>query len=240
MIDKNKIDRHIIVKKNKEVTQIERVQYTNITEEEVIFNALGFSLYEILKPKNIIFEGWRDKKLFEIFLDSKYGLKVLSKKERNNIGLLHAIGVKDINRIVEICENHNRDYVIITDADNPALEKKKEFHRKEKWITYKDIDNCIEITTEDFIAKNIINKCLQKALKNFNYAGDLTIPEETNSNFIKLIEGKIKDIFVSHIDNKKLLNEIKDLIFESSSPDNLNENYTKVAREIIRKLKNGI
>ncbi len=142
MIDKNQIDRHILVKKKKEVTEIERVEYTNITEEEVIYNALGFSVYELLKPKNIIFEGWRDKKLFETFLKSKAGSIVIGKKEQPMIGLLHAVGVKDIPRLASICENYNREYIVISDSDKPAIEKQRYFHRKEKWLTYKDIEGC--------------------------------------------------------------------------------------------------
>jgi len=81
MIDKEIIDRHLIVEKEKEITKITRVDISNISDEEVVYKALGYSLYDLLKPKNIIFEGWRDKKCFEIFVKSSKGKKVFTKRK---------------------------------------------------------------------------------------------------------------------------------------------------------------
>lgn len=236
MIDKNQIDRHIIVKKNKEVTSIERVEHSNITEEEVIFNALGYSIYELMKPKNIIFEGWRDKKVFETFMKSKGGLQILGKKEQAQIGLLHAVGVKDIPRIASICENYNRDYIIISDSDKPALEKQKDFHRKEKWLTYKDFQGVTAVTTEDFVSKAVINKAVKQVLKDFVIEGDLNIPEEIGEGYIQFVESKIKSIFATQVDQKKLLNNIKDQICESIKADDLVSAYAATMQIMVEKL----
>lgn len=62
MIDKNNISRHLIVDKKNERTTLTQVDESNFVDEEVIFNALGFSVFETLKNSNIIFEGWKDKK----------------------------------------------------------------------------------------------------------------------------------------------------------------------------------
>lgn len=238
MIDKNQIARHILVKKNKEITNIERVEHTNITEEEVIFNALGYSVYELLKPKNIIFEGWRDKMLFELFLKSKNGSKVLGKKEQLQVGLLHAVGVKDIPRIASICENYNREYVIISDSDKPALEKQRDFHRKERWLTYKDIQSGVTaVTTEDFVSKSVINKAVKHILKDFVIEGDISIPDALSEGYIHFIESKIKNIFATQVDHKKLLNDIKDHIFESVKADDLVSAYAVAMQTVVEKLQ---
>jgi hypothetical protein len=75
MIDSKVINRHLIVEKKNEVTEIREVDVSNMVDEEVIFNALGYSTFENLKLKNIVFEGWRDKKLFQFAIEhlpSKY------------------------------------------------------------------------------------------------------------------------------------------------------------------------
>ena len=101
MIDREKTERHYIVNKKDEVTTIDQVNESNITDEEVIYNALGYSVFENLKLRNIIFEGWKDKKLFEIAIgkipSALNNLKILTE-----IGLCHAKGVKDITRVVNI------------------------------------------------------------------------------------------------------------------------------------------
>jgi len=237
MIDKNQVDRHILVKKKKEVTEIERIEHSNITEEEVIYNALGFSVYELLKPKNIIFEGWRDKKIFETLIKSKVGSQVMSKKDHGQIGLLHAVGVKDIPRLASICDNHNREYIIISDSDKIALEKQRDFHKAEKWLSYKDITEFPIITTEDFVSKSLINKIIKQVFKDYIIEGEISIPESCNSGYISFIENRIKDIFASQVDHKKILSDIKDKICESAKLEDLNEAYFRAMKIVVDKLR---
>ena len=236
MIDKEQIDRHILVKKEKEVTKIERVESSNIMDEEVVYKALGFSVFELLKPKNIIFEGWRDKRTFEMFIKSRRGLTIITKKDMQNIGLLHAVGVKDIARLANLCQNFGREYIIITDCDKPALEKQKDFKPKEKWMTYKDIQNVQAITTEDFISKTLINKQVKQVLKNYKTDDEIQILEDDKNGYMQIIEAKIKGILSSQFEPKKVLNDIKDLICENTKADELNEEYSTVVKEIATKI----
>lgn len=238
MIDKEKVDRHIIVKKREEVTTLEEVGYSNILDEEVVFKALGYSVYELLKPKNIIFEGWRDKKIFEIFIKSKRGNKLIGKKEMVNVGLLHAAGVKDVERIANLCENLGREYIIVTDCDNPALEKQKAFSTREKWITYKDISNVKAITTEDFVNKKVINKAIRKVLQDFKVEGDVEVGQSEDSKYISTIEGMLKKIFSSQVEPKKILNNIKDAICENTKSDDMDSSYENVVKIIADRLIN--
>jgi hypothetical protein len=59
MIDSNKIDRHYIVKKADENTVLHEANKSNFQDEEVLFKALGFSSFELLKSCNLLFEGWK-------------------------------------------------------------------------------------------------------------------------------------------------------------------------------------
>ena len=57
MIDRGNIDRHIIVKKENEITTVQRPSNSNFFSEEVLYNALTYSMFSVLKERNFILEG---------------------------------------------------------------------------------------------------------------------------------------------------------------------------------------
>lgn len=236
MIDKEQIDRHLIVTKKKEVTYIQNIESSNITEEEVVFKALGYSLFEMLRPKNIIFEGWRDKRVFELFTKAKGSLSVEAKKLLNGVGQLHSLGVKDVPRIANMCENLNRDYVIISDSDKPALERQKCHDGKGKWLTYRDISGVTALTTEDFVAKKNINKAIRDTFRVYKIDDTVTIEEGLESGYIAIIERHLKTITKLPIDAKKLMNDLKDHVVENLKSDDLIVSYKLVVEHIQRVL----
>ena len=219
MIDKEEIGRHILVKKEKEITSYKHVETSNITEEEVIYNALNYSLFEMLKPINIIFEGWRDKSLFERYLKSTKGRKY--KKKLSNIGFLHANGVKDIDRIATLCENFNRKYLIISDADKPALEKKKLFDGQGAWFTFLEIDGVDAITPEDFVSTKKINKELKIVSRKYNINPSLTVSTDTISDKLASISHEFK----GKDEKRTFFNDLKSAISESVKPADLDSSY---------------
>ena len=98
MIDQSELKRHYIVKKKNEITSVEIAEESNIRDEEVLYNALGYSVFSILEERNLIFEGWRDKRLFETALkNAGYNLQ----QKYNDVGTCHAKGVSTIGRISE-------------------------------------------------------------------------------------------------------------------------------------------
>jgi AAA15 family ATPase/GTPase len=109
MIDKDRIDRHLIVKKEREETNIISEYSSDMLDEEVIYRALGYSLFEILKSKNIIFEGWSDKFTFQVWLNSRRAEKQ-TKDQWKSLGLLHALGAKDVQRVASHLEDFDREY----------------------------------------------------------------------------------------------------------------------------------
>ena len=115
MIDRELLRRHLIVEKHDEITVVSEVDESNITDEEVIYNALGYSIFENLKKYNIIFEGWRDKRLCQVALKSVPSEHKTLKARFSNVGFCHARGVKDVTRITPLLELAGRDWVIISD-----------------------------------------------------------------------------------------------------------------------------
>ena len=87
MIDSGHINRHYIVKKEDEITNIALAEDSNVADEEVLYNALGHSVFSILKEENLIFEGWRDKHLFRVALENS---NAVLKRKYENVGVCHA------------------------------------------------------------------------------------------------------------------------------------------------------
>jgi AAA15 family ATPase/GTPase len=157
MIDSGDIARHYIVKKKEEITSIESAGDSNIADEEVLYNALGHSIFAILNEKNIIFEGWNDKYLFRIALD---GASAALKKKFKDVGVCHAKGVKTIKTITPMIELANRKCLVISDSDQAAKDQQKIFHQEKiygEWKNYQEIDSGTEaITGEDFLKNDFI------------------------------------------------------------------------------------
>ena len=229
MIDSNNIDRHYIVRKDKEKTSIESAGNSDIVDEEVIYNALGHSVFAILKEQNIIFEGWNDKKLFQVFLEKA---PANLKKKYKEISYIYAKGAKNIKTISSIIDLAHRKCLIISDSDNPATEQKKLFEKNRgygSWKNYQEINNNIEaITGEDFINNEFILRQIKDAVS------CKTFPVLPNK------KGKIDAIQKWLIDNgmtieqaKQKVKEIKNLIFENMVYKDIEDDYKKLVESII-------
>ncbi|WP_108468975.1 AAA family ATPase [Polynucleobacter difficilis] len=167
MIDKSCLERQLIVKKKDEVTEAIDVNTSNFSDEEVIYNALGYSIFEGLSEKNILFEGWKDKKLFQVALGGKpperhSNIKSLFK----TLGVAHLQGASDARRVAPLLELANRKYLIVSDADDRAKSEQASFNGIGKWKRWDEISPLHKIITgEDFIKNDFVLKCLRLALK---------------------------------------------------------------------------
>ncbi len=237
MIDKNLVQRHLIVDRNKEVTKVSRANSSNIKDEEVIFKALGYSLFELLKPVNILFEGWRDKHLLETFLRSARGKVLLKGLDSDNLGFLHAAGVKDIERIAITCENFGRKYVVISDSDNPAKERQKVFKGQGEWVCYTDIDGVTSETTEDFMDTKIINRCVKHALTQFELNLEVHISNACSTGKLEGVASILRKNKLDKDTIKQVLNAAKDKLSHTAKATNLNESYDIMVAHLVKKVK---
>jgi len=232
MIDRKNLRRHYIVKKKNEITNIEEATKSNIFTEEVLYNALGISVFEILKEKNILFEGWRDYKLFETALQSQK-ISLETKRFFKEIGKAYAQGVPDICRITPILQLADRKVLIITDSDQPAKEQEKKFkenHGWGKWVKYDEIIKGI-ITEEDFIK----NKKLIETLKKLGiFAKDL---ELTNNNKIETIKRFLHKKGYNAEEIKEILENLKRTLFEEVSEKDIEESYFEFLNQLRKKLE---
>jgi predicted ATP-dependent endonuclease of OLD family len=230
MIDESKVSRHFIVTKEKEKTMIKQATDSNYQESEVLFNALGYSIFKILKDMNFIFEGFKDKILFNkaIHTVKKHQLKL------KNVGIGYIRGVKEAKHIDSIMQLAERNYYILSDSDNIAKQLKDEYKKENtvgKWFMYSDIlndENIIAVTSEDFINKTAFEKPISEIAKKYNVE-KLNIDELDSPIGGKLyrIDNWIAQFEKNKENRKKEIESLKDYVFENLKSTHILTSYYK-------------
>ncbi len=223
MIDSECVGRHIVVQKKDDITSLKNYDSISpFSDDELLRNAIGTSVFECLKENNIIFEGWLDKQLFEFFL-KLYPSKA---KKFQNVGRVFLSGISSVETLVQILILANKKFVIVADSDQTSNSKKIDFSEKydeysDSWISYSDVLAKVE-TMEDFLSTNYIESKLKA--KNSAFSFNSTI------SAIKNIESIIKDKAEKQAFKKELIVEMKktDLISD----------YSKLIDQILLKMSN--
>ena len=151
MVDRGNIGRHLIVKKDNEITTATPVNDTNIVDEEVIYNALGWSVFESLRQFNVLLEGWRDHRLFKVAVSKIPSAFKRSLKSLEDAGACFAKGCKDIRNVAPLLELANRECVILTDSDNAAKQNQRDYQGWGVWYCYDDLHQPAPLTAEDYV-----------------------------------------------------------------------------------------
>ncbi len=223
MIDSNCIDRHLIIEKNDDVTIIKKHdENAPFRDDELLRRAIGTTIFETIKPKNIIFEGWLDKELF-----NKYCNYHNMTKDFKETGIIYLQGIFKVDALVQLLISVNKKFVIVTDSDKASNNKRKDFENNyleyvSAWLSYSDAVQGI-ITMEDFISTELIEKCLQKECNTFLYNDSKTAIEN--------IDDVIKD------DKEKKQRIKKDIIKELKKKD-INDTYHTFINELKNKIEN--
>lgn len=227
MIDSDYIPRHIIVKKNNEITSIEDANESNLVEEEVLFNALGWSIYQSLPKKNIIFEGWTDKKLFKTALDNLPHDKEKIKNNFQEIGLCHGTGAPSIKSFTPILELAKRKCLIISDNDPVAKQKQKEYEAQKGygiWKRYDQINSKVQsITAEDFLVEDTIKTIISKIKE--KYPALNNEPDVKNNDRISAIKKWLKENVIDKDTEKEIIKQFKELLFENLDSQSIDKIY---------------
>lgn len=232
MIDNHNIPRHIIVKKSNEITHIETAKEGNINKEEVIYQALNLTLYEILKETNVIFEGWRDRKLIEAFMRRNSSLSRFYKK----IGIGHAYGASSFKNYIPMLELAGRKTYIISDNDNNALKEKEEYEKlkyKTPWYSYPDITpKRNEVTGEDFLKKDYIVKKANKLFEDENLSLSLSEDSLPDKNILNHIKEKIETL-MSEEQAISLTHKLKESLFDKDlTASKIRDTYSELLEEL--------
>ncbi|QKF93097.1 ATP-dependent endonuclease [Campylobacter sp. CCUG 57310] len=216
MIDNDCIDRHLVIERKDDVSNIIPQDKSPYKEDELLKRAIGTHLFESIRPKNIIFEGYTDYKVFK---------KNCKQKDFENCGLVYMNGIKDADCISRIMMLTGKKFIIVSDSDKASKDKKKEFiigspDLKENWIEYDIIQGNIK-TLEDFYKDEYINKVLKKeGFSNYEHNSELSVIENINRlNLSREAKHKIKNKMSNEITKKDLKEEyfnfiakIKDIV----------------------------
>lgn len=226
MIDVEDINRHYIITKRNEVTSIEPAKDSNIADEEILYNALGYSVFSALKAKNLIFEGWKDKTLFKIALQK---MPPSVKAAFKDVGMCHANGAKHIRTITPMMEIADRRCLIVSDSDAPSKEQKKQFCSTRgygEWNTYQDLlPNLKAMTGEDFIKNSHVISSFQSAIEAFELPKISATDLPMESGKLKFLEEWLKRNGVDNEPSKDILRATKDIIFETLTPALIEDTY---------------
>ncbi|MDR1346387.1 MAG: AAA family ATPase [Bacteroidales bacterium] len=223
MIDANCIDRHLIVEKKNDITiankQDKNAQFSN---NELLLRAIGTSIFEIIQEKNIIFEGWLDKELFQKYCD-------FHKKTSDfiNIGIVYLGGISGVETLVQLLILANKKFIIVADSDKPSKDKRKEFEKNYKefapnWLSYADVVNNVS-TMEDFVTSEHITNCVKDKAIDFIY--------NNSKNAIENIEAASKN-------NKELKQSIKNRVVENLTLKDIKPEYGTFIIRLKEKLDN--
>jgi len=235
MFDRENIRRHYIVEKENEITTVKEANEQNYRDEEVIYKALGASVYEILDEKNILFEGWTDKRLFETAIERDKNTQNFFKK----IGISHVGGVKNegIQGISSILEFAKRKLLIISDADDVARERQKKFIQDKRWGIWKRYNELlldmrkIE-TSEDFIKKDVLKRNLCYVLKKLNINFRENEIEFPDFGRLRYIKGLLSRQGINEESQKRIIKELKDATFKNLKISDIEEGYFKVVEKL--------
>lgn len=230
MIDKSNIGRHYMVKKSDEVTTLTISDQSNFSDEEVLFQALGYSVFCNIKEKNILFEGYWDNYVFNLFKDERF----------NQIGNIYMGGVKNAQSVSKTVELQEKHYHIISDSDKPAKTSKKEFKKvcEGKWTEYGEIVEDIH-TLEDFVVNARIKNALSKVIKLTSYESlknlDVSFVDSLTTKKLDKITSKCLQLNQS-IDTKDFQSKLKEKIFKSIKKEDIDSSYENILNFILTEI----
>jgi len=168
MIDRSLIDRHILVEKKEDKTSLSRDLGCRFTEDEVLLQAIGTSSFESIKPKNLVFEGWVDYRIFNVSLkSSKANHKSLIQFFRD-FGSCYSHGANSIKNLTPLLVLAQKEFVIFTDSDHGSREAKVSFAKTDhfegkRWFTFEDLGGLKDQTIEDYIKADFLREALRSA-----------------------------------------------------------------------------
>lgn len=161
MIDNDCIERHLVIERKDDVSQIIPQEKSPYQEDELLKRAIGSHLFETIRSKNIIFEGFMDYKVFKMCHKDK---------DFQDCGLIYMGGIKEVFCIATMMMLTGKKFIIVSDSDDMSRNKKRDFQDSfpdfgNNWLEYSDVNTNFS-TLEDFYNKDYIKRILKK--NNFN------------------------------------------------------------------------
>src|SRR3989344_2092323 len=119
MVDTKNIDRHFSVKKHEGRTVALQIEKDNPYSEEVLYEALGTSVLELIEPNVLLFEGKTDRDIFEL-----YARKLKADLKPPKVSLISADGCKNILRYTKFFNTKVVKGYVLVDSDDEGVKQK--------------------------------------------------------------------------------------------------------------------
>lgn len=223
MIDSTCLGRHIIVEKEDDITKLKKeTGNAPFSNDELLRRAIGSSIFECLQSKNIIFEGWLDKELFNKYCDFE---KI--HKDFGNYGKVYLGGISGVETLVQLLVLANKKFVIVADSDETSNKKRIDFVKnypeyKDAWLSYDDILKSIS-TMEDFIDCRYIEEQINKC-------GNIGYQYDSSKNAIQNIEKAVSK-------DKDKKQEVKNTLVSTITKDKIKKEYAEYVGKLKEKLE---
>jgi predicted ATP-dependent endonuclease of OLD family len=168
MVDRNNLQRHVIVTKENELTRLDRVEQNNLIQEAVVFHSMGTEVDEFaIGPKNIIVEGILDLKLLDFFI--KKCLDERTHKEIQAYRIWNGGGCGKIEKFLQAkLLPYDSIWYIIHDNDNPGQKLNKlvadKYQDGNFKITCSPYSQTPDFEIEDILPKSFAEQALNRAL----------------------------------------------------------------------------
>lgn len=222
----NQNSRHLIIEKKDGITSIcNPSRKPNYTEDELLLRAIGCSIFERVKNKNIIFEGFNDYSLFK---------KHSRENDFNDYGAIYLSSITEISKIVPMIMLTGTKFCIVADADNASEDQRKKFEHnfpdyKDCWIGYNICGEQYR-TLEDFYKRDFVKKIMIETYPNFCFDPKLSSIE----NIKKSIKNTYSETKEDEI--KERIRIVKNLLVEKSEINNL-QKYSTFLKELKAKME---
>lgn len=243
LIDQDRIDRHILVSKQNERTSLQSAPESDMLDEEVLFRALGYSMFDQLAGKVLVFEGWRDKRLFRTALNAWRGDAAVF-GELKRLGVCHACGAKDIAKVSSVFEAIGRKVCILSDGDTASVERQRRYVGDGAWFTYADVDQRYAgWTAEDFLVPREVALALESVLVRYGHDGSNASGEFAFSIEHPVMEQIGQYLRRLHIEPeraKEIVSDLKALLFDEIGPERIAEEYYAMLSALNAKINQGV
>lgn len=217
IVDKNNLERHIKVFKEKGETKMEEISETDRLSEEIIYEALGTSI----RTYFLIFEGNTDKKLYDEFANK-------FKQDVSNLTTIPAGGVDKVRKDLKFLKRKTDTGIALFDSDGAGKRVLKDIREdgeefeKFSFQIYDFIETGKEeITLEDLLPGEMIKKAFSSV-----YGKELPDLDEKRSFVSQIKEFKSREGLEEDSDLTKFKNRLVGEVLSD-----LSSKETKIIKE---------
>lgn len=243
MIDDKNIERHILVEKDNEATTTRNGQEGRLFKEEMLWEKMGCPILRAYAPKNILFEGWDDKILYNVGIKKLPAAtkKILSPGPDAQLGIAYSDGVQKMRIYAPVFQWAASKLIILSDSDNAGKAEKQYFVDNKLWgkdtfFTFADLGGYDNATAEDYLTQQKIDDGVAR-LKEELHIEDAPDFSSENMRIMEQVKKWLRNNFTDDEKLKLALKKFKDFLFDGLQEADIKDEYKNVLYKLAEKIK---